>query len=71
MNAASETPLVIAVEARFPLVEVEAIEPFLDLFRNMIRKGVITCPANQKEPLLSGLERIQRALKDRQPPFEG
>lgn len=71
MNAATDIPLIIAVEARFPIVEVEAMEPFLDLFATMIRKGVMTCQENQKEPLLSGLERFQRALKERQPPFEG
>lgn len=69
-TTAADRPLIIAVEARFPIVEVEAMEPFLELFGKLISKGVMTCPPDQREPLLSGLNRLQEVLKQRQPPFE-
>lgn len=65
-----DRPLIVAVEARFPIVEVEALEPFLEKFAGLVRSGVMSCPGDTREPLLAGLDRFRQALKERQPPFE-
>lgn len=70
MSATDTRPMFVGVELRFPIEEVEAMEPFLGLFANLIKKGVMTCPDHQREPLLNGLDRLAGELKRRQEPFE-
>ena len=70
MSTTDTRPMFVGVELRFPIEEVEAMEPFLELFGKLISKGVITCPEHHRDPLLNGLDRLAAELKRRQEPFE-